>query len=111
MDPLAAGAIGAASKNLNSKQQMDIIDQTKSVAESALQLTFAAKEGGGNPKAVHTHATIDEATDGMKEALQELIGTLEEANSQAGHVTAMIDNIAKAISKVKTPSHLNVVCC
>ena len=79
---------------------MDIIDQTKSVAESALQLTYAAKEGGGNPKAVHTHGTIDDATDGMKEALQDLISTIEEANSQAGVVTAMLDNMSKAIAKV-----------
>ena len=100
MDPLAVGAIGAASKTLNSKQQMAILDQTKSVAESALQLTYAAKEGGGNPKAVHTHNAIDEAVDGMRETLQDLICTLEEANSQAGVVTAMIDNMSKAISKV-----------
>lgn len=49
-EPLAEGAIGAASKTLNSKQQMNILDLTKTVVESALQYTYAVKEGGGNPK-------------------------------------------------------------
>lgn len=49
-EPLTTGAIGTASKTVNSKQQMSILDQTKTVAESALQLIYAAKEGGGNPK-------------------------------------------------------------
>ena len=49
-DPLAEAAIGTASKTMNSKQQMNLLDLTKTVAESALQFMYAAKEGGGNPK-------------------------------------------------------------
>jgi talin len=29
---------------------MTVLDQTKTLAESALQMLYAAKEGGGNPK-------------------------------------------------------------
>lgn len=29
---------------------MTVLDQTKTLAESALQILYAAKEGGGNPK-------------------------------------------------------------
>lgn len=29
---------------------MTILDQSKTLAESALQMLYAAKEGGGNPK-------------------------------------------------------------
>ena len=47
---LSMGAVGTASKTLNSKRQMAILDQTKSVAEAALQLTYAAKQCGGNAK-------------------------------------------------------------
>ena len=49
-EPLADGAVGTASRILNSKQQMNVLDLCKTVSESALQLMFAAKEGGGNPK-------------------------------------------------------------
>ncbi|XP_064596457.1 talin-1-like [Liolophura sinensis] len=98
-EPLTTGAIGTASKTVNSKQQMSILDQTKTVAESALQLIYAAKEGGGNPKAVHTHKTIEEAADSMREVLQDLLKTLEEAASQAGLVTSMLDSITKSITR------------
>lgn len=49
-EPLVAGAVGAASNMVHSKQQMVLLDQTKTVAECALQLVYATKEGGGNPK-------------------------------------------------------------
>lgn len=39
-----------ASKTLNHQQQMTVLDQSKTLAESALQMLYAAKEGGGNPK-------------------------------------------------------------
>jgi hypothetical protein len=64
-EPLVAGAIGAASNMVHSKQQMVLLDQTKTVAECALQLVYASKEGGGNPKVsyiqsvIHTHLTCD----------------------------------------------------
>lgn len=34
----------------NSKQQESLLDQAKSVAESSLQLIYATKDCGGNPK-------------------------------------------------------------
>jgi len=49
-NPLTQGAIGCASKTVSSKQQMALLDQTKTVAECALQLLYAAKEGSGNAK-------------------------------------------------------------
>lgn len=49
---------------------MCILDQTKTVAECALQLVYAAKEAGGNPKATHVHPDVDDAADTMNETLQ-----------------------------------------
>lgn len=47
---------------MDHQQQMNILDQTKTLAESALQMLYAAKEGGGNPKVLnfssHLHARI-----------------------------------------------------
>lgn len=49
-EPLTRNAIGAASKSINSQRQMALLDQTKTVAESTLQLLYVSKESGGNPK-------------------------------------------------------------
>lgn len=49
-EPLIVASVGLASKHMDHQQQMNILDQTKTLAESALQMLYAAKEGGGNPK-------------------------------------------------------------
>lgn len=49
-EPLVMAAVGAASKMLNHQQQMNLLDQTKTLAESGLQMLYTAKEAGGNPK-------------------------------------------------------------
>lgn len=49
-EPLVKASVGVASKLQDHQQQMTFLDQTKTLAESALQMLYAAKEGGGNPK-------------------------------------------------------------
>lgn len=49
-EPLIMAAVGVASKLQDHQQQMTFLDQSKTLAESALQMLYAAKEGGGNPK-------------------------------------------------------------
>lgn len=49
-EPLIVASVGVASKLKDHQQQMTFLDQTKTLAESALQMLYAAKEGGGNPK-------------------------------------------------------------
>lgn len=53
-EPLIMAAIGTASKILSSQQQMAVLDQTKTLTESALQMLYTAKEAGGNPKVMTT---------------------------------------------------------
>ncbi|XP_033725564.1 talin-1-like isoform X5 [Pecten maximus] len=98
-DPLADGAVGVASLVTNSKRQTQIIDLTKTVAESTLQFVYSCKEGGGNPKAIHTHQNIDTAAENTKDVLQDLLQSLEEAASQAGMVNSMIEKISKSITR------------
>lgn len=52
-EPLIMAAIGTASKILSSQQQMAVLDQTKTLTESALQMLYTAKEAGGNPKVMN----------------------------------------------------------
>uniref|UniRef100_A0A8C6JX96 Uncharacterized protein n=5 Tax=Neoaves TaxID=3078114 RepID=A0A8C6JX96_MELUD len=81
-EPLIMAAIGAASKTPNHQQQMNLLDQTKTLAESALQMLYTAKEAGGNPK-------VSEAVQMMKEAA-----------SAAGVVGGMVDSITQAINQL-----------
>lgn len=99
-EPLVLAAVGVASKILDHQQQMTVLDQTKTLAESALQMLYAAKEGGGNPKAQHTHDAITEAAQLMKEAVDDIMVTLNEAASEVGLVGGMVDAIAEAMSKL-----------
>ncbi|XP_045678042.1 talin-2 isoform X2 [Phyllostomus hastatus] len=99
-EPLILAAVGVASKILDHQQQMTVLDQTKTLAESALQMLYAAKEGGGNPKAQHTHDAITEAAQLMKEAVDDIMVTLNEAASEVGLVGGMVDAIAEAMSKL-----------
>uniref|UniRef100_A0A8D0LAS3 Talin 2 n=1 Tax=Sphenodon punctatus TaxID=8508 RepID=A0A8D0LAS3_SPHPU len=99
-EPLVLAAVGVASKMLDHQQQMTVLDQTKTLAESALQMLYAAKEGGGNPKASHTHDAITEAAQLMKEAVDDIMVTLNEAASEVGMVGGMVDSIAEAMNKL-----------
>ncbi|EGW07880.1 Talin-1 [Cricetulus griseus] len=100
-EPLTLAAVGAASKTLSHPQQMALLDQTKTLAESALQLLYTAKEAGGNPKqAAHTQEALEEAVQMMTEAGEDLTTTLNEAASAAGVVGGMVDSITQAINQL-----------
>ncbi|XP_069046811.1 talin-2 isoform X1 [Lepisosteus oculatus] len=99
-EPLILASVGVASKILDHQQQMTVLDQTKTLAESALQMLYAAKEGGGNPKAAHTHDAIAEAAQLMKEAVDDIMVTLNEAASEVGMVGGMVDSIAEAMGRL-----------
>ncbi|XP_013776088.1 talin-2-like [Limulus polyphemus] len=98
--PLVQSAVGSASHTLNSKQQMALLDQTKTVSECALQLVYAAKECGGNPKATHGHTEIEDSADAMQDALHDLLHTLEAAATEAGIVTGLVESLNKSVAKV-----------
>ncbi|XP_072292108.1 talin-2 isoform X2 [Eucyclogobius newberryi] len=99
-DPLIVASVGLASKLQDHQQQMNILDQTKTLSESALQMLYAAKEGGGNPKACHTHDAISEAAQLMKEAVDDIMVTLNEAASEGGMVGGMVEAIAESMGRL-----------
>ena len=98
LEPLSNAAVGCASKTLNSKRQMSLLDQSKTVTESALQFIYAAKESAGNSKAIEAHKEIDEAADGMRDTLKDLMNTMDESASAAGVVTSMVDDLARSLA-------------
>ena len=52
-------------------------------------------------QSVDAHPDIDEAAQGMKEAVKDLGHTLEEAASESGVVSGLIDSIGKALAEVR----------
>uniref|UniRef100_A0A0K2U6E5 Talin-2 n=1 Tax=Lepeophtheirus salmonis TaxID=72036 RepID=A0A0K2U6E5_LEPSM len=100
-DPLVKNSIGCSSNMVSSKQQVSTLDQTKTVAECAQQLLYAAKEGGGNPKAVHAHADIDESVEAMKDSIQCLISSIEKLAPNLGVVSRIVNCITEAIFTVQ----------
>ena len=58
--PLADLAVGAASRTADVQRKVDLLDQAKTVAESAAQLMYATKEGGGNPKVKRFYYCLQE---------------------------------------------------
>ncbi|XP_039551194.1 talin-2 isoform X2 [Pimephales promelas] len=99
-EPVIVASVGLASKHADHQQQMNILDQTKTLFESALQMLYAAKEGGGNRKATHTHDAIAEAAQLMKEAVDDIMVTLNEAASEGGMVGGMVESIAESIGRM-----------
>lgn len=99
-EPLVSGTIGAASHMMHSKHQTALLDQTKTVTESAVQLLYVTKDCGGNPRASNIHPEIDEYINSTREALHELISNIEKLSTQSGIVTGVIDTITRAITKL-----------
>nr|AAH79896.1 Tln2 protein [Mus musculus] len=76
-----------------------VMENSKVLGESMAGISQNAKTGG-NPKAQHTHDAITEAAQLMKEAVDDIMVTLNEAASEVGLVGGMVDAIAEAMSKL-----------
>lgn len=55
----------------------------------------------GHMQASHTHDAIAEAAMLMKEAVDDIMVTLNEAASEVGMVGGMVDSITEAMAKVR----------
>lgn len=101
-EPLVVNVIGCAAKTpFNNQLQSAFLEQTKTVLESVTQLCLVAKEGPGNQReSSHLLLAIDENADGTKEALDDLVQTLEEASASNGYVASMVDTISRTIAQM-----------
>ena len=97
---LATAAIGTASKTKKSQMKSQVIAETKTVVESALQLVYASKEVGGNPKS-GAHHLVDEGADFLNKAVKELSETIQKAGSEMGVINGFIDDVNKAILRLQ----------
>uniref|UniRef100_A0A6I8QRW9 Talin 2 n=1 Tax=Xenopus tropicalis TaxID=8364 RepID=A0A6I8QRW9_XENTR len=117
-EPLVLAAVGLVSKVLDHQQQMTVLDQTKTLAESALQMLYAAKEGGGNPKLDEgtppepTGTFVDYQTTGVKYSkaiavtAQEMVGFQIKSRIQdLGHGCIFLVQKAGALQICPTDSY------
>lgn len=61
-------------------------------------------------QASHTHDAIAEAAQLMKEAVDDIMVTLNEAASEVGMVGGMVESIAEAMAKVGTERWFGMLC-
>ena len=107
-DPMVSAAIGSASHMMNSKQQMCMLDQTKTVCECAVQLLYCCKEAGGNSRATHAHPDVDDAADTIRDTLQELLSTVESIATEAGVVSGLVESITTSMNHMGDRSAVTV---
>lgn len=98
-DALVSTVISCAAKAGSPKVQTNLIDQTKTICECALQLVYTVKECGGNPKATSVHTDIDDACEALREAIQDLTHTLQTSGNET-HVSGIIDTLTKSITRI-----------
>lgn len=98
--PLTQNAIGASSHIVHSSKQIEFIDQTRSVVESARELVEVAKEAGGNPRATHLHARLNDGVDNVREIILELNTAVEKLSTESGIVNGLMEQIYRALSRI-----------
>ncbi|UXI17836.1 polycomb complex protein BMI-1 [Sarcoptes scabiei] len=106
-DLLTSNSIGYASKIPDDKQQNQILDKSKAVCESTLQLVYAIKECGGNPKASSLHAEIEDSSADIKNAIKSYENVLQSAASEEGHVNSIVEQLTKSITRIDTYMYSN----
>ena len=86
---LAAAAIGEASHTTSSHMQTSLLEYSKTLSENGLQLMYAVKEAGGNPKRKEAHAKVDDGVQMVTSAVSDLVSLLEKVESEAGFIAGM----------------------
>uniref|UniRef100_A0A914HYR3 Talin n=1 Tax=Globodera rostochiensis TaxID=31243 RepID=A0A914HYR3_GLORO len=97
---LVAASVQAASLSYDSRTQSNLFEQCKTVLEASLQMMYATKDSGGNPKAVELHTIVEESAEQQRVALNDLQRQVQLLDSESGVVVGVIDNISRSIALV-----------
>ncbi|CAB0031459.1 unnamed protein product [Trichogramma brassicae] len=96
-EPLISSGIKLAFSLKQQKQQIQLLDQIKTVAESILQLIYVSKETGGNPRAKNLHSNLDETVNTAHESLNDLEKTVESISITNGATSGLVDAITQSL--------------
>lgn len=72
MQTLVRSCIQAVSLTYDSRTQLNIFEQCKTVIEADVQMMLATKDSGGNPKAVELHTYVEQSAEQLTGALVDL---------------------------------------
>lgn len=100
MQTLVRSCIQAVSLTYDSRTQLNIFEQCKTVIEADVQMMLATKDSGGNPKAVELHTYVEQSAEQLTGALVDLQRTIHIADSEAGVFSGIIDSISRSIALV-----------
>ncbi|XP_021951847.1 talin-1 isoform X2 [Folsomia candida] len=101
IDNLIGNIVGTASNIIETKEQVNLLERTRTVLESCVQYICAAKESGGNSKAINLHPELDLSSQCFQEGLDDLKSSLERISSGAGGLLASItESIAASMVKL-----------
>jgi talin len=94
---LTQSCIQSALLSFDSRTQASLFEQCKTVLESSIQLMFATKDSGGNPKAIELHSIVEESADQQKSAILDLQRLIQQLDTENGLMNGLIDGISRSI--------------
>jgi hypothetical protein len=95
---LTQACIQSALLSYDSRTQASLFEQCKTVLESSIQLMFATKDSGGNPKAIELHTIVEESADQQKSAILDLQRLIQQLDTESGLMNGLIDGISRSIA-------------
>ncbi|CAI4221289.1 unnamed protein product [Auanema sp. JU1783] len=98
IQPLAASACDGAAIAVDSQQQAELFDKCRTVVEAELQMMYACRDSGGNPKALEHHSRVDESAAQLRDALADMRSTVQKISSDQGVIQGMIETISHSIA-------------
>ncbi|XP_049882474.1 talin-1 isoform X3 [Pectinophora gossypiella] len=99
-EPLVSGAVGAASNVTESRTQAALLEHTRTVMETLALLIQAAKNSGGNPRAMNVHGEVDGQTELARQNITELTACVRELTTQQGAVGPLLDAMCRSICRL-----------
>ncbi|CAF3354839.1 unnamed protein product [Rotaria socialis] len=89
------------------QEKLPLLEQSKSLVETSLQLILSTKESGGNVKHIQWHKIVDNNSDLLVKLINNLVHTIEEQSSAIGTMNGLCENIYKLISTLDSTMTTN----
>ena len=105
IEPLVQSSIQAASLTYDSRAQESLLEQCKTVTEAELQILYATKDSGGNPKAKELHTIVEETAQQLTEAVTDLQKNISVMESESGGISGMVETISRSIAIADQTAH------
>ncbi|CAF5195768.1 unnamed protein product, partial [Rotaria magnacalcarata] len=89
------------------QEKLPLLEQSKSLVETSLQLILSTKESGGNVKHIQWHKIVDNNSDLLVKLINKLVHTIEEQSSAMAARNGLCEKIYKLISTLDSTMTTN----